>query len=104
MCFYNYYYYYYMHTQINSSMECTFTYLFICHLTTLSPLVEYAQRKKISRNPQNSSIEIYLFILLSFSYTNFGHYKSYPLNRNLVLEICKIRDTEGLVCNSAFSL
>jgi hypothetical protein len=27
-----------------------------------------------------------------------------PLNRNLVLEICKKRDTEGLVCNSTFSL
>jgi hypothetical protein len=27
-----------------------------------------------------------------------------PLNRNLVLEICKKRDTEGLVLNSAFSL
>jgi hypothetical protein len=27
-----------------------------------------------------------------------------PLNRNLVLEICKKRDIEGLVCNSAFSL
>jgi hypothetical protein len=27
-----------------------------------------------------------------------------PLNRNLVLEICKKRDTKGLVRNSAFSL
>jgi hypothetical protein len=24
--------------------------------------------------------------------TNFGPYKSYPLNRNLILEICKKRD------------
>jgi hypothetical protein len=27
-------------------MECTFTYLFIFHLTTLIPSVEYAQRKE----------------------------------------------------------
>jgi hypothetical protein len=27
-------------------MECTFTYLFICHLTTLIRLVEYVQRKE----------------------------------------------------------
>jgi hypothetical protein len=35
----------------------------------------------------------YIFILsFSFFYsTNFGPYKSYPLNRNLVLEICKER-------------
>jgi hypothetical protein len=32
----------------------------------------------------------------------FGYYKSYPLNRSLVLEICKKRDTDGLVCNSVF--
>jgi hypothetical protein len=34
----------------------------------------------------------------------FGYYKSYPppLNKNLVLEICKKRDTDGLVCNSVF--
>jgi hypothetical protein len=35
-----------MQTYKNSSMECTFTYLFICRLTTLIPLVEYAQRKE----------------------------------------------------------
>jgi hypothetical protein len=35
-----------MQSYKNSSMECTFTYLFICHLTTLIPLVEYAQRKE----------------------------------------------------------
>jgi hypothetical protein len=32
-----------MHIQINSSMECIFRYLFICHLSTLFPLVDYAQ-------------------------------------------------------------
>jgi hypothetical protein len=34
----------------------------------------------------------------------FGYYKSYPLNKNLVLEICKKRDIEELVCTSTFSL
>jgi hypothetical protein len=38
-----------------------------------------------------------------FSSTKFRSYKSYPLNRNLVLEICKKKDIEGLVCNSAFN-
>jgi hypothetical protein len=48
----------------------------------------------------------YLFIYLFyyfFPYTNFGLYKSYPLNKNLVLEICKKRDPKGLVRNSTFS-
>jgi hypothetical protein len=35
---------------------------------------------------EHSMVIIYLFF-----YTNFGLYKSYPLNRNLVLEICKER-------------
>jgi hypothetical protein len=47
----------------------------------------------------------YLFILLSlfFSVQIFGLYKSYPLNRNLVLEICKKRDIGRVVCNLTFS-
>jgi hypothetical protein len=44
-----------------------------------------------------------LFIL-SFFIHILGLYKSYPLNRNLVLEICKERNTEGLVYNSVFFL
>ena len=35
-----------MQSYKNSNMECTFMYLFICHLTTLILLVEYAQRKE----------------------------------------------------------
>jgi hypothetical protein len=36
---------------------------------------------------------------------NFEYYKSYPPKKNnLVLEICKKRDTEGLVCHSSFGL
>jgi hypothetical protein len=36
---------------------------------------------------------IYFFTLLFIYFsTNFGFYKSYPLKRNLVLEICKKKD------------
>jgi hypothetical protein len=50
-------------------------HLFICHLTTLIPLVEYAQRKEDQEIPKTLAYKyIYLFILLSSSYTNFGHY------------------------------
>jgi hypothetical protein len=62
---------------------------------------------KIKKNSRDSpKMLTYKFIIFYsfFTYTNFGLYKSYPLNRNLVLEICKERDTEGLVCNSTFSL
>jgi hypothetical protein len=47
----------------------------------------------------------YLFILLlSFFIPILGFTNPTPLNRNLVLEICKKRDTERLICNSTFSL
>jgi hypothetical protein len=35
-----------------------------------------------------NSLFYYLFYYYYF-YSDFGLYKSYPLNRNLVLEICK---------------
>ena len=41
----------------------------------------------------------FIFFLPILGFTN-----PTPLNRNLVLEISKKRDTYGLVCNSAFSL
>jgi hypothetical protein len=66
------------------------------------------------KGPQRLSIPyrkcIYFFILLlllllfSFLLPILGLYKSYPLNRNLVLEICRKRDTKRLNCNSTFSL
>jgi hypothetical protein len=44
----------------NSSMESTFTYLFICRLITFIPLVGYAQRKEDQvKSSKNSSIEVY---------------------------------------------
>jgi hypothetical protein len=52
----------------------------------------------------NKNIHKIKFYNLSFIQQESGYYKSYPLNRNLVLEICKKRDIEGLVCTSAFSL
>jgi hypothetical protein len=47
----------------------------------------------------SSSTIYYLFS----SDANFGLYKSYPLNRNLVLEICKEEDTTNLACSLDFS-
>jgi TRAP-type C4-dicarboxylate transport system permease small subunit len=48
-------------------MECTFLYLFICYLTTLIPLIEYAQRKWDQEIPKTLAYKyIYLFILLFF--------------------------------------
>jgi hypothetical protein len=44
---------------------------------------------------------IFLFIFYLYQ---FWALQILPLNRNLILEICKERDTEGLVCNSTFSL
>jgi hypothetical protein len=94
----------------NSSMICIFLYLFICCLTNIVPLIEYAQIKE-NQVISNGSIILkpYTIIFIHlyhyyFSDTNFGLYKSYPLNRNLVLEICNKRDTEGLICNLVFSL
>jgi hypothetical protein len=51
----------------------------------------------------NEAHKIEEISLLFFVY-NLEYYKSYPLNRNLVPEICEKRDTERLVCNSDFSL
>jgi hypothetical protein len=83
------------------SMRCIFLYLFICYLTTLIPLIEYAQRKRNQIIPKTLTYKYtYLFIL--YFYTDFGLYKSYPLKRNLVLEISKKGDIGGMVCNLAF--
>jgi hypothetical protein len=47
-------------------------YLFICYLTTLIPLIEYAQRKGNQIIPKTLSYKyMYLFILLFLPYTNF---------------------------------
>jgi hypothetical protein len=70
-----------MQSYKNSSMECTFTYLFIYHLTTLIPLVDYAQLKENQNDLQrfhnhkslHNYISIYLFCYYYF-YTIFGLY------------------------------
>jgi uncharacterized membrane protein len=67
-----------MQSYKNSSIECTFTYLFICHLTTLIPLVDYAQLKENQNDLQrfhnhkslHNYISIYLFVIIIF-YTKF---------------------------------
>jgi hypothetical protein len=35
-----------MHHKNNISMRCIFLYLFICYLTNITLLIEYAQRKE----------------------------------------------------------
>jgi hypothetical protein len=66
-------------------------------------LVEYVKRnkKKFKESPKHPVINlfIYSFFIPILVFTN-----PTPLNKNLVLEICEKRDTEGLVCNLAFSL
>jgi hypothetical protein len=58
--------------------------------------IEYAQRKEDQIITQgfiilnHPLINVSIYLLFS-PYTNVGLYKSYPLNRNLVLEICKER-------------
>jgi hypothetical protein len=85
-------------------MRCIIPYLFICYLTTLIPIIEYAQRK-IKKEFQEKYPLIYLSIhFILFLIQVLGFTNPTPLNKNLVLEICKKRDIEGLVCNSAFSL
>jgi hypothetical protein len=43
------------------------------------------------KNSRNIIIDTFMSLFYYFS-TNFGLYKSHPLNRNLVLEICKKKD------------
>jgi hypothetical protein len=79
-------------------MICIFPYLFICYLTNIIPLVEYAQRKEDQEIPKTLAYKfIYLFILLFSLIPILGITNPTPLNRNLVLEICKKRDTISLV-------
>jgi hypothetical protein len=61
------------------SMRCIFLYLFICYLTNIIPLIEYAQLKenqiisKGSINSQNTKIIIFIY-LYHFYDTIFGLY------------------------------
>jgi hypothetical protein len=61
------------------SMRCIFLYLFICYLTNIIPLIEYAQRKenqiifKGSIIPKHPLINIFIYFII-FPYTNFGLY------------------------------
>jgi hypothetical protein len=57
---------------------------------------------KFSHNLRYLNLLFYLFMyyFIIFSYTNFRAYKSYPLNRNLVLEICKEMDVYSYCLNT----
>jgi hypothetical protein len=62
-------------------------------------LVEYVEKnqKEIKGSPKHPLINFtYLFILLFFL-PILGFTNPTPLNRNLALEICKKRDTMGMV-------
>jgi hypothetical protein len=51
----------------NLSMRCIFEYLFIFYLTTLIPLIEYAQWKENQTIPKTLTYKYtYLFILYIF--------------------------------------
>jgi hypothetical protein len=71
-----------------------YKYIFIYSFIYLLPLIEYAQRRGIQLIPKTFLYEyMYLFIYYYYYYFTLckflGLYKSYPLNKNLVLEICK---------------
>jgi hypothetical protein len=65
------------------------------------PLVEYAKRnkKEFKESPKHLVINlfIYSFYYFFFLIPILGFTNPTPLNRNLVLEIYKKRDTIGLV-------
>jgi hypothetical protein len=72
-----------------------YNYFYIYLFAILFPLIEYAQRRENQIIPNTFLYEyLYFFIFLFFFLTQFflGLYKSYPLNRNLALEIRKKKD------------
>jgi hypothetical protein len=81
-------------------MECTFLYLFVCYLTNIISLIEYAQGKEnqiISKGsiiPKHPlvNIYIYLFYYFFFPIQILGFTNPTTLKRNLVLEISKKKD------------
>jgi hypothetical protein len=103
-----------MHHNKIIGTRCTLLYLSVGFLANLILSIEYNEGEPniFFKGPQRLSIPyhkcIYFFILLlllfSFLLPILGLYKSYPINRNLVLEICRKSDTKGLNCNSTFSL
>jgi hypothetical protein len=91
-------------TQRKHQHRMHISWFIIGHLTNLILLIEYAKRKENQINSKGSIIPkhplINIFIYLTYYLSLIlilGLYKSYPLNRNLALEICKKRDTTGLV-------
>jgi hypothetical protein len=64
-----------MQTYKNSSMMCIFLYLFICYVTNIIPLTEYAQIKENPNNPQRfhnpKILHNYIYI---YFYTKFRLY------------------------------
>ena len=69
------------------------------------PLVEYAKKnkKEFKESPKHPLINLFIYSFF-FLIPILGFTNPTPLNRNLVLEICKERNTKRLACNSTFSL
>jgi hypothetical protein len=69
-------------------MECTFLCLFICYLTNITPLIEYAQRKvtqiisKDSIIPKHPLINIFIYFIIfslyKFLALHFSHVCAAP--------------------------
>jgi hypothetical protein len=52
-------------------MECTFLYLFICYLTTLIQLIEYAQRIGDHEIPKTLAYKYIFYLSYYFSLIHF---------------------------------
>jgi hypothetical protein len=72
-----------MHHNKIISMRCTFLYLFICYLTNIISLIEYAQIKENQMIPKGSIIPrhyiiifIYLYHYYFFLIQIFGLYRT----------------------------
>jgi hypothetical protein len=63
-------------------MECTFLYLFICYLTTLIPLIEYAQGKENKIISKGSIILKHSLINIFIYFITFPLYKFWALQNS----------------------
>jgi hypothetical protein len=67
-----------MHHNKIISMRYTFPYLFICYLTNIIPLIEYAQIKE-NQIISKALLHVFIYFIIFILYNFLGLYKSYPL-------------------------
>jgi hypothetical protein len=67
-----------MHHNKIISMRYTFSYLFICYLTNIIPLIEYAQIKE-NQIISKALLHVFIYFIIFILYNFLGLYKSYPL-------------------------